>query len=178
MAILITGGTGLVGRQLIEDLIEQGHAPDTIRALVRPQSDWTMLQAQGVRLYPGDVTDLESLKAASQAVHTIFHCAAAVDEKRKDLFWKINFEGTAQLLEAARRAAVSKFIQVSSIGVYGLLEKTPATPDPIEICHCRCPTASRSILISKDHRDGRCRVDHCDKHGDGGLPDRGRREIQ
>lgn len=129
MAILVTGGTGLVGSQLIEDLIERGHAPGTIRALVRSQSDTAFLQASGVQLRYGDVLDLESLKAAMRDVHLVFHCAAAVTETRKDLFWRVNFQGTEHMLEAARRADVDRFIYVSSIGVYGLLERTPATED-------------------------------------------------
>jgi len=129
MAILVTGGTGLVGSQLIEDLIENGHPSSSIRALVRPQSDTTFLQEKGVRLCYGEVLDLESLKAAIRDVHIVFHCAGAVTEKRKELFWQINFHGTARMLEAARLAGVNKFIHVSTIGIYGLLEKTPATED-------------------------------------------------
>lgn len=129
MAILVTGGTGLVGGQLIEDLMERGHSPSTIRALVRRQSDTTFLQKSGVQLCYGDVLDRESLNAAVREVEIVFHCAAAVDERRKDLFWPVNFNGTEQMLEAARRAGVNKFIHVSTIGIYGLLQKTPATED-------------------------------------------------
>jgi len=129
MAILVTGGTGLVGSQLIEDLIEKGHSPDSIRALVRPQSDPAFLRQRGVRLCPGDVLDLESLKAAARGVHTVFHCAGAVTEKKKELFRQVNFHGTERMLEAARLAGVDRFIYVSTIGIYGLLEKTPATEE-------------------------------------------------
>lgn len=129
MAILVTGGIGLVGSQLIEDLIARGHPPCTIRALVRPQSDTTFLQARGVQLCSGDVLDPESLKAAIKGVHNVFHCAGAVAEKRKDLFWRVNFNGTERMLEAARLAGVNKFIHVSTVGIYGLLERTPATED-------------------------------------------------
>ncbi|MBI3951718.1 MAG: NAD-dependent epimerase/dehydratase family protein [Acidobacteria bacterium] len=129
MAILVTGGTGLVGSQLIEDLIEYGHPPSVIRALVRPPSDTILLQRKGVQLCYGDVLDLKSLTAAVRDVHTVFHCAGAVTEKRKQLFWQINFYGTERMLEAARLSGVKKFIHVSTIGIYGLLQKTPATED-------------------------------------------------
>jgi nucleoside-diphosphate-sugar epimerase len=129
MAILVTGGTGLVGSQLVEDLIQRGDPPSALRVLVRPHSDTTFLRDRGVQLCHGDLLDLDSLKAASRGVHTVFHCAAAVAEKRKDRFWQTNFHGTQQLLEAARVAGVEKFIHVSTIGIYGLLQKTPATED-------------------------------------------------
>lgn len=129
MTILVTGGTGLVGSHLIEDLIERGHPPHTIRALVRSHSDTTWLQAKGVQLRYGDLLDLESLKAAMHGVRFVFHCAGAVAEKRKDLFWQVNAQGTERMLEAAQGAGVERFIHVSTIGVYGLLQWTPATED-------------------------------------------------
>lgn len=129
MTILVTGAMGLVGSQLIEDLAERGHAVDTIRALVRPRSDATFLREKGAQLCEGDLLDPESLKAAVRGVRIVFHCAAAVDENRKDLFWKVNFTGTEQLLEAARLAGVERFVHVSTVGIYGLLESTPATED-------------------------------------------------
>jgi nucleoside-diphosphate-sugar epimerase len=129
MAILVTGGTGLVGSQLIEDLSERGTPPDSIRVLVRPQSDTTFLQATGIRLCHGDVTDVASIKAAIAGIQTVFHCAAAVDEKRKDLFWNVNYQGTVNMLEEARLANVHRFVHVSTIGVYGLLQTSPAAED-------------------------------------------------
>jgi len=127
MAILVTGGTGLVGSQLVEDLTEKGYPPSAIHALVRQRSDTTFLQEKGVQLRYGDLLDLESLKAAMRGVQVVFHCAAALDEKRKDLFWRVNCAGTEHLLEVARLAGVEKFVHVSTVGIYGLLESTPAT---------------------------------------------------
>jgi nucleoside-diphosphate-sugar epimerase len=129
VAVLVTGATGLVGSQLVEDLIEDGYPPNAIRALVRSQSDTRFLQDKGVQLCYGDVLDMPSLKAAVEDVKTVFHCAAAVDEKEKTLFWKVNVNGLDLLLEAARFAAVEKFIYVSTIGIYGLLHEIPATED-------------------------------------------------
>lgn len=129
MAILVTGGTGLVGSQLVEDLIEKGYPPHTIRALVRQRSDTTFLREKEVQLHYGDLLDRESLKAAMRGIRVVFHCAAALDEKRKDLLWKINYIGTEQLLEVARQAGVEKFIHISTVGIYGLLERTPAIED-------------------------------------------------
>ncbi|MCS6803634.1 MAG: NAD-dependent epimerase/dehydratase family protein [Acidobacteriota bacterium] len=129
MAILITGGTGLVGSHLIEDLITGGIPAHSLRALVRPQRDTAFLRAQGVELCYGDVTDPDSLKAALSGIQTVFHCAAAVDEKRRELFWQVNYQGTVNLLQEAQRAGVQRFVHVSTIGVYGLLQTSPATEE-------------------------------------------------
>lgn len=127
--ILVTGGTGLVGSQLIEALLEKGYPPGTIRALVRPRSHIDFLTGKGIRLCTGDLLDVDSLKAATEGVHIVYHCAGAVDEKRREVFWEVNVIGTERMLEAARWAGVQRFVYVSSIGVYGLLETTPATED-------------------------------------------------
>lgn len=129
MAILITGGTGLVGSHLIEDLITAGVPAGSIRALVRPQRDTAFLRAQGVELCYGDVTDPDSLRTAVAGIQTVFHCAAAVDEKRRELFWQVNYQGTLNLLQEAQRAGVQRFVHVSTIGVYGLLQTWPATEE-------------------------------------------------
>jgi len=116
--ILVTGGTGLIGGHLIERLLEEGRSALSIRALVRQNSDATFLKEKGVPLCYGDLLDAQSLKAAMRDVEMVFHCAAVLEEKRKELFWKINCQGTEHLLEAARCAHVEKFIHVSTIGVY------------------------------------------------------------
>lgn len=129
MTILVTGGTGLVGSHVVESLISEGHDPSDIRALVRAGSDAAFLKEMGVKLYVGDLLEAGSLKAATRNVQVIFHCAAALEEKRTGAFWETNCQGTGHLLEAARCAQVEKFIHVSTIGIYGLLTKVPAAED-------------------------------------------------
>lgn len=121
MKILVTGGTGLIGSHLIEVLLEQGHRAEDINALVRQNSDTAFLKEKGVQLCYGDLLDVESLKAALSEVQTVFHCAAVLTEKRKELFQQINCQGTEHLLEAARCARVDKFIHVSTIAIHYML---------------------------------------------------------
>ena len=129
MTILVTGGTGLVGSHLVESLIAEGHHPSTIRALVRSHSDPAFLKEKGVQLCYGDLLDGESLREATRDVKSVFHCAAALTEKKKEVYWKINCQGTEHLLEAARSARVETFIYVSTIGIYGPLKTAPAAED-------------------------------------------------
>ena len=129
MTILVTGATGLVGSHLVESLLSDGHPASSIRALVRPHSDTAFLKDKGVELCYGDLLDLDSLKTATKDVEIVFHCAAALQEKRREIFREINCEGTEHLLEAAGCSGVEKFIHVSTIGIYGLLRRAPAAED-------------------------------------------------
>ena len=129
MVFLVTGGTGLVGSHLIELLIDEGYNPGDIKVLVRPHGDTAFLQEKGVVLCYGDLLDPASLKTALTDVQMVFHCAAALREKDQQRIWQVNFHGTENLLEAARGVSVDRFIYVSTVGVYGLLEVIPAAED-------------------------------------------------
>jgi dihydroflavonol-4-reductase len=115
--ILITGATGFLGHNLCPYLVGRGHR---LRALVRPTSDVRFLRDLGVELAHGDVRDFESVQRAVQGCHQVIHAAS------KFRFWgdyedffSINVQGTANVLEAARRAAVARFVYISTIAVVG-----------------------------------------------------------
>ena len=59
--VIVTGGSGFIGSHLVKALAARG---DEVACLVRKTSDVAELQAMGVRLIQGDITDLPSLKAA------------------------------------------------------------------------------------------------------------------
>ena len=99
---LVTGATGFIGRHL------QGNG---VRGLVR-QSDGTPGAVSG------DVLDVESLHRACAGIETVYHCAGfahAFGHHDPGLHWRINFEGTRNLLQAAAGAGVRSFIFLSSV---------------------------------------------------------------
>jgi nucleoside-diphosphate-sugar epimerase len=101
MTTLVTGSTGFIGRAL-------ARAED--RRMARNPSDGAVR---------GDLEDYGSLEAACEGVETLFHCAGyahAVFSANPALFWKVNYEGTRNLLEAAGRAGVKRFVFLSSVG--------------------------------------------------------------
>ena len=116
---LITGATGLLGSHIVEQLRQ---ADQPVRALVRPGSDTRVLESfGGVELAKGDVTDPESISAAMKDVTTVYHTAAAVGDwgNWKNYFVPVTIGGTTNMVNAASRANVKRFLHVSSISAYG-----------------------------------------------------------
>jgi nucleoside-diphosphate-sugar epimerase len=114
---LVTGGTGLLGSHIVEQL-RLGDRP--VRVLVRPGADVSWLRSQNVQLVEGDLCDLSSVLKACEGVQCVYHAAARVgDWGPWEDFQRITIEGSANLFEAAERTAVPRFIHISSISVYG-----------------------------------------------------------
>jgi nucleoside-diphosphate-sugar epimerase len=115
--VLLTGATGLLGSHLAERLIEQG---SRVRALVRPGSRTEFLDALGVEVVRGDLTDEAASAAAVADIALVFHCAAKVgDWGRWHEFQTNCVEATRILGQAAARAGVARFIHISSTSAYG-----------------------------------------------------------
>lgn len=114
---LVTGATGLLGSHIVEQLRRR---EQPVRVLVRPGSDRSFLQTQGVEFAEGDVTDRASLAAAFDGVTTAYHAAAMVGDWGKwEDFQRITIDGSANMIEAARKVGVARFLHVSSISAYG-----------------------------------------------------------
>ena len=111
--VLLTGGTGLVGSRLLPRLLDAGIA---CRALVRPGKE---LPA-GVTAVEGDMLDPDSLATAVQGASAIVHLAAVLRTPDPDEIWKVNLEGTRNLIAAAQaNAPEARFIMASTGLVYG-----------------------------------------------------------
>ena len=116
---LVTGATGLLGSHIVERL-RQRQPDEAIRVLVRGGSDRTFLATQNVEFVEGDVTDPASLAKAFAGVTTVYHAAARVgDWGPWSEFQRITIDGTANMLAAAKSAAVQRFLHISSISAYG-----------------------------------------------------------
>ncbi|GAA1225519.1 SDR family oxidoreductase [Kitasatospora nipponensis] len=122
MKAFVTGGTGLLGGNLIRSLREQGYE---VTALVRDRLvGERVLGDTGARLVEGDLLDVGRFAAALEGCDVLFHTAAYFREtfqpgEHDDRLQAVNVDGTVALLEAADRAGVGKAIHVSSAGVVG-----------------------------------------------------------
>lgn len=118
---LVTGATGLVGNNLVRQLVANGRA---VRVLVRPTANLRYLADLPVELASGDVTDLASVRRACQGVENVYHCAAVVSiwEGTAKAMQAVNVGGTKNVLLAAQETAVRRLIHCSSVDALGLPE--------------------------------------------------------
>ena len=117
MNILITGINGFIGSSLARRLAKDGHC---VRGIIRQTSDISFIRDIPLQLYRGDLHDTDCLKAACSDIDVVFHAAArASDWGSYREFFRINVEGTKNILEASCRAAVKRFVYISSTSVHG-----------------------------------------------------------
>lgn len=113
--ILVTGATGYIGRHLVARLVEAGEQP---RCLVRPGSGRPALPQSQITTVNGDITEPSSLPAALRGVEVVIHLAAVVANVKQTgsiNYQRINDEGTAHLVGAARAAGARHFIHMGGI---------------------------------------------------------------
>ncbi len=123
MTILLTGATGLVGARLLPRLIEAGF---DCRALVRDVKN----VPAGVSTVTGDLVDPATLAGAMEGVSAIVHLAAVFRTQDTDLIWKINVEGTRNLIAAAKaHAPQARFIMASTSNIYDIGSARPGRED-------------------------------------------------
>jgi nucleoside-diphosphate-sugar epimerase len=127
--VLVTGGTGFIGRHFVRRLAERG---DRVRCLVRDlQRASGSPDAPVVEYIRGDVTVPGSLDAAVAGMEIVYHLAGATLAIRQSDFMEVNAEGTRRLAEAcARRENPPAFLYVSSLAAAGpAKDDRPLTED-------------------------------------------------
>jgi dihydroflavonol-4-reductase len=134
MCTLVTGATGMVGHGVVAELLTRGH---DVRALVRDPERARTIVAPEVELVRGDLTEPDTLGPAMAGVDWVFHAAGMPEQWQRDpgVFDRVNHHGTVNVLEAARRAAVSRVVYTSTLDVFrtdadGVLRETQPDPDP------------------------------------------------
>lgn len=128
MKVLLTGATGFIGGNLALALAQQGYG---VRALVRPGSDtraMDSLDRRGgagpgrIEKVAGDILDPDSLRRAAAGCQAVFHCAAAYTFWAKDPadIYRVNVDGTVNVLRAAQAAGVDKIVYTSTVSTIPL----------------------------------------------------------
>lgn len=118
MNIFITGATGYIGNILA---LRLAHLGNTVHALVREPGRVKNLDHPNIKLFKGDVNDKASIANAMDGCEQVFHLAAFARlwAKPSDIFYKINVEGTRNILQAAVDKNISRLVYTSSTAVFG-----------------------------------------------------------
>jgi len=140
MKILVTGGAGFIGSNLVERLLAGGHEVaviDDFNDFYNPQIKQGNLAgvASQVTVHDADIRDTDAVNriVGSGGFDSIIHLAARAGVRpsitQPKLYIETNVTGTFNLLEAARQAGVKRFINASSSSVYGVLKTAPFRED-------------------------------------------------
>lgn len=157
--ILITGGAGYIGSVLTSKLVKLGHEVVVLDTFL-----FTDAGLHGIRHSPllrivrGDIRDLAAVKDSLTAVDCVIHLAALANdpagELDLELTRQINLESYRSLLAQALAAGAERFINLSSIGVYGInYDNNVTEDDPINPLteYSRCKAASEALV--KQHNN-------------------------
>jgi nucleoside-diphosphate-sugar epimerase len=118
MNIFITGASGYIGNVLTKKLINSGNI---VHALVRNPGEAKNLNHPNIKLFKGDVTDIDSISNAMSTCEQVFHLAAITRlwARPSEIFFKTNVEGTRNILQVAIEKNVSGLVYTSSTAVFG-----------------------------------------------------------
>ena len=118
--VFITGCTGLVGSFIARKLISQNYH---VKALRRKDSDLGLVKdiAHKIEWVEGDIFDIHLLEASLSGVETVIHAAAMVSfaSSEKEKMFQANVVGTSNVVNAALKNHISKFIHISSVAALG-----------------------------------------------------------
>jgi dihydroflavonol-4-reductase len=126
--VLVTGGTGVVGRPLVERLVADGR---DVLALARTQTASDALEALGAKPVHGDVLDAASLKEAVRGCATVFHVAGmnAMCLRDPRPMVRTNVEGSENVVRAAAAEGVIRVVYTSSASAIGEERGTTGNED-------------------------------------------------
>ena len=119
MRTCLTGASGFLGRRLLAQLEDEGHA---ITALVPSGDDAAFVEERADRIVRGDVADARAVDDAVAGAEVVFHLAGVVPGRarsRRELE-RTNVRGAGVVAASAVRAGVVRLVHCSSVGVYGV----------------------------------------------------------
>lgn len=131
--IFVTGGSGLVGAALLRQLLQRN---EKVRALYRTHMPVLLSpeELQRIEWIQGDVLDTGLLQEAMHDCTQVYHCAAVVSfhPKRRQQLYKINVEGTANVVNTALLNGNTKLVHVSSVAALGRIRKNEVVTEKSE----------------------------------------------
>lgn len=116
--ILVTGATGFLGFNIIKELLNTEYK---IKAFVENGKGTIILDQFDIEIKHGDIQILEDVQNALDGCDIVIHTAALTDiwPKRSSHVWNVNYTGTKNLVVAAKKAGIEKFIHIGSASSFG-----------------------------------------------------------
>jgi dihydroflavonol-4-reductase len=143
MKCFVTGASGFIGSNLVQELLARGHR---VKALLRPGTSDRCLPGCQFDRVPGDLLDRPLLERELAGCDWCFHVAASYHLWMRDYapMYAVNVQGTRNVLEAAGRAGCSKIVYTSTVGCIGLPTQENGRLIP----------ATEAATVSPDHLSG------------------------
>ncbi|MGB2601564.1 MAG: NAD(P)-dependent oxidoreductase [Candidatus Omnitrophota bacterium] len=128
MKILVTGATGFIGKNLVNNLLEKGHE---VVCIVRKTSKVDYLKEKKVSLVVADLLDSDEVEKVFSEIgpEAVFHCAAAVMENNEGKLHNVNVTSTRNICKACYGNNIRRLVYLSSIAVISGNVKVPLTDD-------------------------------------------------
>jgi nucleoside-diphosphate-sugar epimerase len=118
--VLVTGGSGFLGINLIRYLLKKGCV---VRSIDRIEFDYP--EKNKIEVITGDIRDKKAVARSMEKVDMVVHCAAALPLYTEEEIMTTDVDGTRYLLEAALKNKVKRFVHISSTAVYGIPDHHP-----------------------------------------------------
>lgn len=114
MKVLVTGGSGVVGRAVVDALLQRGH---TVRLLCRHADHDARAWEGGVEGWECDVSSPDGVRGSAEGCEAVLHAAGIAAERTPDAtLTAVNVDGTRNVVREAARAGVRRLVYVSSLG--------------------------------------------------------------
>lgn len=114
MRVFLTGATGFVGGHVLKRLVAEGHS---VKALVRDPAKAKLATSHHIELVQGDVAEGSGLDEGTRDCDAVVHLVGIIAETGKATFERIHHIGTRNVAEAAKRNGISRYVQMSALGV-------------------------------------------------------------
>ena len=122
--VLVTGGSGFLGINLIRYLLNKGYSVRSIDLL-----PFDYPEKKDIEAVIGDIRDKEKVAEVMKGIDLVIHCAAALPLYTPEDIMSTDVGGTRNILDAAELAKVKRMIHISSTAVYGIPDHHPLVED-------------------------------------------------
>jgi dihydroflavonol-4-reductase len=122
MKILVTGADGLLGSNLVRELLKRGH---TIRAFVQPNRQQKTLEGLSLEKFPSNLLHADEVLKSAEGCDAVIHCAASTSvwPTRSEIVNKVNIDGTQNIIRAVQKNNIQRMIYVGTANSFGFGSK-------------------------------------------------------